>query len=120
MSRSSILVILETASNAVIAAISDNKAIPADGFVIYSEKLGTHRVFYYRQQIRLFPDGHYAIVWQHSSGHCSASDWESHFECLEAAALVFIQNKRGYYQADADSRADAAQAYNYELMREAA
>lgn len=102
--------ILAAATNAVIAA-SD---VPDGGLVIYSEKLGYSRHFFYWLQIRLYPSGNYGLVWQHSCGNCRAED--ALYQFLEDAALALIECKRNYYQADADDRADAAEAY-YESMR---
>ena len=119
MRQMTILSILATAVNAVITALASTVDVPAEGLVVYSEKMGSHSRFYYHQQIRLYPSGQYGIVWQHSSGHCSAHDFESHYHHLEDAALAVIRNKRSYYQAEADDRADAAETY-YESMRLAA
>lgn len=113
------LTILTVAVNAVIAALASAVNIPANGLVVYSEKLGHNSHFFYHLQIRLYPSGQYGIVWRHSSGHCNAHDFESSFHTLEDAALAMIRSKRDYYQADADDRAEAADIY-YESMRLAA
>ncbi|MDE4928821.1 hypothetical protein PQH03_29665 [Ralstonia insidiosa] len=113
------LSILTAAVNAVIAALASAVDVPAEGLVVYSEKLGYDRRYFYHLQIRLYPSGQFGIVWRHSSGHCSAHDFESHYHRLEDAALALIRDKRDYYQAEADDRADAAEAY-YESMRLAA
>ncbi|MBO0501822.1 hypothetical protein J1C51_23905 [Chromobacterium haemolyticum] len=113
------LSILATAVNAVIVALASAVDVPAEGLVVYSEKLGYDRRYFYHLQIRLYPSGQYGIVWRHSSGHCSAHDFESHYQHLEDAAFALIRDKRDYYQAEADDRADAAEAY-YESMRLAA
>lgn len=102
--------ILAAATNAVIAAAD----VPDGGLVIYSEKLGYERRFFYWLQMRLYPSWNYGLVWQHSSGHCRAED--ALYQRLEDAALALIECKRDYYQADAENRAEAAEVY-YESMR---
>lgn len=111
------LSILAAAVNAVIVALASAVDVPAEGLVVYSEKLGNDHRYFYHLQIRLYPSGQYGLVSRHSSGHCCAES--SRYHRLEDAALALIRYKRGYYQAEADDRADAAEAY-YESMRLAA
>ena len=88
-------------------------SIPEEGVVLWSCRVGSDRRYYYQYQVRLYPDQQYRVVWRHSSGHQNPSKVAYTF--LVDAILEALLQRRDYYQAEADDREAAIEAYYADL-----
>lgn len=86
------------------------QAIPEQGVTLWSCRIGSARRYCYDLEIRACPDQQYRVLWRHSSGHGNSSSGP--FSFLEGAISEALRQRRCYYDAEADDRAEALAAFH--------
>ena len=81
--------------------------------MLWSCRVGSDRRYYYHLEVRAYPDQQYRVVWRHSSGHQNPS--KEAYTFLVDAILEALLQRRDYYQAEADDREAALEAYYADL-----
>lgn len=114
-SRNKVIPFAQAAYLAAVASAMQlaTDSIPEEGAVVWSCRVGSDRRYYYHLEVRTYPNHQYRVVWRHSSGHQNPSDTAYTF--LVDALLEALLQRRDYYQAEADDREAALEAYYADL-----